>query len=292
MPSLLGFKHVGVEVRLVADGKIAVKRGTFGACQPAQAWDCQGSSPNLNSTRCAATAAASYDPAASLEFQPCCHISRLVLWCSASLLRATDEVREGAAFGDLLERIRGAQHAAASAVSWCCAVELDTTLAPCTWRRRVLLQRCCALRSSCEICGKSATAGPAQYFTTEPYIADGAFGEDKKLQAEFRRLVRSEMETAKALLKGKAIKEHMEDSYCEMVAVSPQGLGQHTPRSCIPSHAAKLHAGVASCAACAGSRWEQSARPTCHMSVKPCTLLPHGSSSCSSATNSKKACMV
>jgi hypothetical protein len=27
------------------------------------------------------------------------------------------------------------------------------------------------------------------------------------------------METAKALLKGKAIREHMEDSYCEMVAV-------------------------------------------------------------------------
>ena len=35
VPSLLGFKHVGVEVRLVADGKIAVKRGTFGALQPA-----------------------------------------------------------------------------------------------------------------------------------------------------------------------------------------------------------------------------------------------------------------
>ena len=35
VPSLLGFKHVGVEVRLVADGKIAVKRGTFGAPQPA-----------------------------------------------------------------------------------------------------------------------------------------------------------------------------------------------------------------------------------------------------------------
>jgi hypothetical protein len=35
VPSLLGFKHVGAEVRLVADGKIAVKRGTFGAPQPA-----------------------------------------------------------------------------------------------------------------------------------------------------------------------------------------------------------------------------------------------------------------
>jgi predicted O-linked N-acetylglucosamine transferase (SPINDLY family) len=50
--------------------------------------------------------------------------------------------------------------------------------------------------------------------------ADGAFGEDKQLQAEFRELVQAEMETAKALLKGKAIKEHMEDSYCEMVAVT------------------------------------------------------------------------
>lgn len=30
VPSLLGFKHVGVEVRLVEDGRIAVKRGTFG----------------------------------------------------------------------------------------------------------------------------------------------------------------------------------------------------------------------------------------------------------------------
>lgn len=28
------------------------------------------------------------------------------------------------------------------------------------------------------------------------------------------------METAKSLFKGKAIKEHMEDAYCEMVAVS------------------------------------------------------------------------
>jgi hypothetical protein len=33
VPSMLGFKHVGVEVRLAADGKIAVKRGTFGAPQ-------------------------------------------------------------------------------------------------------------------------------------------------------------------------------------------------------------------------------------------------------------------
>lgn len=30
VPSLLGFKHVGVEVRLMGDGKLAVKRGTFG----------------------------------------------------------------------------------------------------------------------------------------------------------------------------------------------------------------------------------------------------------------------
>ncbi len=35
VPSLLGFKHVGVEVRLVEDGRIAVKRGTFG--EPASA---------------------------------------------------------------------------------------------------------------------------------------------------------------------------------------------------------------------------------------------------------------
>ena len=47
IPSLLGFKHVGVEVRLLGGGEIAVKRGTF------------------------------------------------------------DEVREGAAFGDLVDRVKG-----------------------------------------------------------------------------------------------------------------------------------------------------------------------------------------
>jgi hypothetical protein len=67
--------------------------------------------------------------------------------------------------------------------------------------------------------GRAPPWGQRNALQKESHIADGAFGEDKKLQAEFRQLVRSEMETAKALLKGKAIKEHMEDSYCEMVAV-------------------------------------------------------------------------
>ncbi len=49
--------------------------------------------------------------------------------------------------------------------------------------------------------------------------ADGAFGEDKKLQAEFREIVKAEIETAKSLFKGNAIQEHMEDYYCMAVKV-------------------------------------------------------------------------
>jgi len=92
VPSLLGFKHVGVEVRLLGGGDIAVKRGTF------------------------------------------------------------DDIREGAAFLDLIDRIK-----------------------------------------------------------------DGAFGKDKKLQKEFQAIVKAELDNAKALLKGDAVKDHMEDVYFEAV---------------------------------------------------------------------------
>lgn len=52
-----------------------------------------------------------------------------------------------------------------------------------------------------------------------PCQTDGAFGEDETLQREFKEIVKAEIETAKSLFKGNAIMEHMENSYCEMVAV-------------------------------------------------------------------------
>lgn len=100
VPSLLGFKHVGVEVRLLGEGEVAVKKGTF------------------------------------------------------------DEVREGTAFGDLVDGIR-----------------------------------------------------------------DGTFGEDEELQNQFREICKDEIKTAKSILKGNAMKEHMEDFYYEAVKLSVEAAG-------------------------------------------------------------------
>lgn len=100
VPSLLGFKHVGVEVRLLGEGEIAVKKGTF------------------------------------------------------------DDVREGTTFNDLVDIVR-----------------------------------------------------------------DGAFGKDKQMQRKFREIVREEMKLAKSILKGDAMKEHMEDYYYEAVKLAVEAAG-------------------------------------------------------------------
>ena len=155
-------------------------------------------------------------------------------------------MREGAAFGDLLEKIRGAQHAGAPAAP----LLLRSSAAG---HHRATLPAAAASRAATAVAPAAAhmkVVGRVPPWRQRNDVsetglstADGAFGEDKKLQAEFRQLVRSEMETAKALLKGKAIKEHMEDSYCEMVAVRRR----HTLRKC-------MSLGVAASAVCADSR--------------------------------------
>ena len=49
--------------------------------------------------------------------------------------------------------------------------------------------------------------------------AEGAFGEDKEAKAEFEELARAEMDVWKSMVSGKAIQEHMEDVYHNMIKV-------------------------------------------------------------------------
>jgi hypothetical protein len=204
----------------VADGKIAVKRGTFGAPQPAcNPGNAKGLPQMLNTNRCAATAAASCSPAVSFTADLSCNDQP---HCCVQQMRCVREPHLGTCWK------RSEVHNTLGRLAYrcCCALELDVTLYSCTRRRQC--SRCNATAASAapvKFVGRTPLWGQRNTLQKEPHTADGAFGEDKKLQAEFRQLVRSEMETAKALLKGKAIKEHMEDSYCEMVAV--RGAAHH-----------------------------------------------------------------
>ena len=50
--------------------------------------------------------------------------------------------------------------------------------------------------------------------------AEGAFGEDEEAKKEFDQLARQEMDVFKSMMTGKAMQEHMEDGYHDMIKVS------------------------------------------------------------------------
>ena len=50
-------------------------------------------------------------------------------------------------------------------------------------------------------------------------VAEGLWGKDKKMKAEFRELINGEWEVARAIIRGHAISEHMEDKYHNMLKV-------------------------------------------------------------------------
>ena len=49
--------------------------------------------------------------------------------------------------------------------------------------------------------------------------AEGAFGEDEEAKKDFEQLARQEMDVFKSLVTGKAVQEHMEDVYHDMIKV-------------------------------------------------------------------------
>lgn len=51
------------------------------------------------------------------------------------------------------------------------------------------------------------------------FVAEGLFGEDKKLKEEFKELVQGEWEVSQAIMRGHAIQEHMEDKYHDILKV-------------------------------------------------------------------------
>lgn len=51
-------------------------------------------------------------------------------------------------------------------------------------------------------------------------LAEGLLGSDKKVKSEFKELIKGETDIAKALMRGHAVQEHMEDKYHDMLKVS------------------------------------------------------------------------
>ena len=49
--------------------------------------------------------------------------------------------------------------------------------------------------------------------------AEGAFGEDEEAKKDFEQLARQEMDVFKSMVTGKAVQEHMEDVYHDMIKV-------------------------------------------------------------------------
>ncbi len=49
--------------------------------------------------------------------------------------------------------------------------------------------------------------------------AEGAFGEDPKAKEDFDQLARQEMDVWKSMISGKAVQEHTEDVYHDMLKV-------------------------------------------------------------------------
>lgn len=47
--------------------------------------------------------------------------------------------------------------------------------------------------------------------------AEGLTGSDAKLKAEFKELIKGEWQISQSLMRGKAIQEHMEDKYHDMI---------------------------------------------------------------------------
>ena len=50
-------------------------------------------------------------------------------------------------------------------------------------------------------------------------LAEGLWGKDEKLKAEFKELIKGEWEVSRALMRGSAIQEHMEDKYHDILKV-------------------------------------------------------------------------
>ena len=53
------------------------------------------------------------------------------------------------------------------------------------------------------------------------FCAEGAFGEDEEAKKDFEQLARQEMDVFKSMVTGKAVQEHMEDVYHDMIKVCP-----------------------------------------------------------------------
>lgn len=61
----------------------------------------------------------------------------------------------------------------------------------------------------------------AQHIHSHQFVlAEGLWGKDQKLKAEFKELIKGEWEVSQAIMRGHAIAEHMEDKYHDILKVS------------------------------------------------------------------------